>query len=62
MKDLHKNVILDLMPLYLSGEASDETKELIEQAASQDSDLKRVLDSESDSLHFTEKTLSAPEE
>jgi len=39
MKKITRNVILDLMPLYLAGEASQDTKELVEEYLETDKEL-----------------------
>lgn len=39
MKKITRNVILDLMPLYLAGEASQDTKELVEAYLETDKEL-----------------------
>jgi hypothetical protein len=38
---LHRNVVLDLLPLYVAGEASAETRALIEESLGVDPDLRR---------------------
>ena len=39
MTKITRNVILDLMPLYLAGEASQDTKQLVEQYLETDKEL-----------------------
>ena len=39
MTKITRNVILDLMPLYLAGEASQDTKELVEEYLETDKEL-----------------------
>ena len=38
-----QNVVMDLLPVYLSGEASPDTRELIEEFLRQDPELARVV-------------------
>jgi anti-sigma factor RsiW len=40
--DLHRDVIVDLLPVYLSGEASAETRRLVESHLAADPDLARL--------------------
>jgi hypothetical protein len=39
MKKITRNVIIDLMPLYLAGEASQDTRELVEEYLTNDKEL-----------------------
>ncbi len=39
MKEINKNVILDLLPLYLAGEVSDETAALVKKGLELDPEL-----------------------
>lgn len=39
MKDIDRNVILDLLPLYLAGEVSPETQALVEEYLASDPEL-----------------------
>jgi hypothetical protein len=41
-----QNVVMDLLPVYLSREASPDTKELIEEFLRQDPELARVVEAE----------------
>src|SRR6202008_3315652 len=41
--DISRNVIVDLLPTYLSGEASAETKHLIEEFAKTDMHIARLI-------------------
>ncbi len=43
MTVIHRNTIVDLLPAYLSGEASAETKTLIEEFAKTDSQIARLI-------------------
>jgi anti-sigma factor RsiW len=40
---VHRDVIIDLIPLYLSGDASAETRKLVEEAAKSDPELAKQL-------------------
>ena len=42
MKSVTKNVILDLLPLYLAGDVSDDTRALVEDYLSRDPELERA--------------------
>lgn len=42
-KPLPRNVILDLLPAYISGEASEETRIIIEEYAQKDQDIARLI-------------------
>ena len=44
--EITKNVILDLMPLYLADEVSADTKKLVDDFLKNDPELKKVFDSE----------------
>ena len=48
-----KNIILDLLPIYLSGEASAETKEMVEKYLEENEDIKRIVQIQRDSLNFS---------
>ena len=53
MESIPRNVILDLLPVYIAGEASNETKLLIEEYAKSDSQIAGIIQSgkfETDSL------------
>jgi hypothetical protein len=41
--EVTRNVILDLLPLYLAGEASDDTRRLIEERMDTDPDLSELV-------------------
>ena len=41
--EVTRNVILDLLPLYLAGEASDDTRKLIEERMKTDPDLSELV-------------------
>ena len=41
--DLPRDVVTDLLPLYLSGEVSDETKRLVDAYLARDADLARAV-------------------
>jgi hypothetical protein len=61
MESVSRNVILDLLPVYLAGEASAETRELVEAFARHDAEIARLIqtgDLESSEL----RNISAPQE
>ena len=41
-----QNVVMDLLPVYLSGEASPETKELVEEFMQQDPEIARAVETQ----------------
>lgn len=43
MESVPRNVILDLLPAYLAGEASDESRELVEEFAQKDPEIATVI-------------------
>lgn len=43
METLHRNVILDLLPVYIAGEASAETRALVEGYAQDDPQVARII-------------------
>ncbi len=43
MESISRNVILDLLPVYIAGEASDETRSLIERYAQQDQEIAGLI-------------------
>ena len=47
MKDITRNVILDLLPLYLAGEVSDDTRMLVDEYLETDPDLAEAARSSS---------------
>lgn len=47
---IHRDVVIDLIPVYLSGEASEETRKLVEQAVKSDPELAKNLDRERELL------------
>lgn len=42
--EITRNVIMDLMPLYVAGEVSEDTRRLVEAYLEQDEDLKRLAE------------------
>ena len=42
--ELHRDVIMDLLPVYLAGEASAETRRLIESQLARDAELARLAE------------------
>jgi len=42
MKQITRNIILDLLPLYLAGEASEDTKALVEEYLETDKELAKM--------------------
>jgi ABC-type dipeptide/oligopeptide/nickel transport system permease component len=51
--EVHKNIILDLLPMYLANEASPETRELVEEYMDSDKDLAKIIRIQKESLKFT---------
>lgn len=51
MESLSRNVIIDLLPAYIAGEASEETRRLVEEFAARDPRIAELL--RSDALHGT---------
>lgn len=49
---IHRDVIIDLIPVYLSGEASAQTRALVEEAAKSDPELAQLLAREREQLSF----------
>lgn len=43
MKPLHRNIILDLLPAYIAGEASEESRALVEVFADNDPEIARLI-------------------
>lgn len=43
METLHRNVILDLLPVYIAGEASAETRTLVDDFAQNDPQIARII-------------------
>ena len=46
MENVPRNVILDLLPVYLAGEASEETRALVEEFARNDPQIARLIHTE----------------
>ncbi|MDX9760371.1 MAG: hypothetical protein RBU27_14535, partial [Bacteroidota bacterium] len=46
MEPLSRNVIIDLLPAYIAGEASEETRRLVEEYAARDPRIAELLRSE----------------
>lgn len=42
--ELHRDVIVDLLPVYFAGEASDETRRLVESRVAGDPELARLVE------------------
>ena len=43
MKSISRNIILDLLPVYIAGEASKESRDLVEQFARNDAEIARLI-------------------
>ena len=56
-----RDVILDLLPLYLANEASADTRALIERYLEQDPELTRLVKEKPDELPFQRTPLPLPE-
>lgn len=57
--EINKNIILDLLPLYLADEASQETKDLVEKYLSENEDIKRIVQMQKESLNLS-STIPVP--
>ena len=53
--EINKNIILDLLPIYLSNEASSETKELVEKYLAENKDIARIVQIQRESLNISSK-------
>lgn len=47
---IDKNIIIDLIPMYLANEASPETRALVEQYLAENPDMQRIVQLQKDSL------------
>ena len=52
MKDIPRNVILDLLPMYLANEVSPESRELVEKSLETDQELAKLAQKQKDFLEF----------
>ncbi len=50
--EIERNVILDLLPMYLANEVSPETRDLIEKYLETDQELARLAQKQRESLEF----------
>lgn len=50
---IDKNIIMDLLPIYLANEASPETKALVEAYLAENEDIARIVQMQKNSLHAT---------
>jgi len=50
--EIERNVILDLLPMYLANEVSPETRDLIEKYLETDRELARLAQKQKESLEF----------
>ena len=50
---IDKNIIMDLLPIYLANEASPETRALVEAYLAENDDIARVVEMQRSSLHAT---------
>lgn len=53
--EINKNIILDLLPIYLSNEASEDTKELVERYLADNEDIARIVQIQRESLNISSK-------
>ena len=53
--EINKNIILDLLPIYLSNEASSETKELVEKYLAENKEIARIVQIQRESLNISSK-------
>ena len=51
--EINKNIIIDLLPMYLANEASPETRELVDKYLDSDEDLARIIKIQQESLNRT---------
>jgi hypothetical protein len=58
MTEVSRNIVLDLLPVYLAGEASKETQDLINAFARSDAEIARLI--ESDSELFLTQSINLP--
>ena len=49
---MHKNIIMDLIPIYLANEASPETRALVEKFLAENPDIARIVQTQKDSLQI----------
>lgn len=50
---IDKNIIMDLLPIYLANEASPETRALVEAYLAENEDLARIVQMQKDTLQAT---------
>ena len=43
MESIQRNIILDLLPVYIAGEASEESRALVEEFARDDPEISRLI-------------------
>ncbi|MBN1316648.1 MAG: hypothetical protein JXA42_14315 [Anaerolineales bacterium] len=55
MMKINKNVIIDLMPLYLANEASDDTRVLVEEYLKTDPELAKMVE-QSETFNLSENS------
>ena len=53
--EINKNIILDLLPIYLSNEASRETGDLVEKYLAENEDIARIVQIQRESLKISSK-------
>jgi len=61
MESVHRNIILDLLPAYIAGEASEETRALIEEFARNDVQIARLIRAGALEPSATAQKVSLPE-
>ena len=62
MKDIPRNVILDLLPAYLAGELREESKNLVDQFAEHDPEIAAIISKGDLELETVSRKLGAPED
>lgn len=62
MSSLSRNVILDLLPAYLAGEASEESRALVEEFAKTDAQVARIIRTKTLDPETISRTLAAPDD
>ncbi|RLC99505.1 MAG: hypothetical protein DRI46_09340 [Chloroflexi bacterium] len=50
---IDKNIIMDLLPIYLANEASPETQALVEKYLAENEDIARIVQMQKESLYVT---------
>ncbi len=62
MESVPRNVILDLLPAYLAGEASEESRALVEEFAKTDPQIARIIRTKNLDYEASSQKLAAPDD